>query len=139
MLGDRYIVWPGYFEGTLSALDTKSMCTIDAVKYDHVEIDPITLICGSITCFVTVHGGLDLLLWNDFSGPVKRMKTYSEPVSSIFIATADTIVAGLADGSVVTGSRTYIDHAIGGVSVYPSCSGFFSVGTEGSLVNHCMT
>lgn len=139
VLCDRYIVWPGYFEGTLSALDTKSICTIDAVKYDHIEIDPITLICGSNTCFVTVHGCLDLLLWNDLSGPLRRLRTYSEPVSSIFITPTDAIVAGLADGSVVTCDRTYIDHAIGGVSVYPSCSGFFSVGTEGSLVNHCMT
>jgi WD40 repeat protein len=141
VLGDRYLAWPGYFEGSLSAMDTRVLSVVDSVRYDNVDIDPITIVCGvgSSACFVTVHGGLDLLLWKDMSGPVRRLTTFAEPVTSLFISSDDAdVVAGLADGSVVAtsgaSSKVFVDHALGGAAVAPSPGGFYSVGSEGSLV-----
>ena len=145
VLGDQYLAWAGYFEGSLSAIDTRNLAPIDSVRYDHVDVDPITLVsgAGSSKCFVTVHGGLDLLLWKDMTGPERRLTTFAEPVTSLFILSEEAdVVAGLADGSVVASvgvaSRTFVDHALGGAAVAPSAAGFFSVGSEGSLVCHAL-
>lgn len=139
VLDDHFLVWPGYYEGSLAAIDARSMKVLDPVKFDHLEVDPVTAVASSSSSFVTVHGALDVLIWTDVaSGPERRVKTYEEPVSSILLTDRGELVAGLMDGSVAVDveedSRVFVDHVPGRVLVSASARGVYSLGAEGCLV-----
>ena len=141
VLHDRFLVWPGYFDGTLAVLDTVDLRTLEPVKYSHLEVDPVSCIASAASWFVTLHGGLDVLLWNDAKAPpLRHLQTFRNPISSIAVSPSEKIIAGCCDGSVFVdadGEEVYVDHAVGPVAVSPGAgSGFFSVGVEGSLVRH---
>lgn len=146
VLGDKYLIWPGYFKGTLSVLDVDEMRVLEPVKYTDVEVDPVTYIASSQTWFVTLHGGLDLLLWKDMKKPTKRLRTFENPVNSIAIRGSEKLlVIGCSDGTVRTRSQeddetvdSEIDvfHSVGDVAVAANDKRGYSVGIDGSLVKH---
>ena len=141
VLNDRYLVWPGYFDGTLAVMDTVELRSYEPVRFSHLEVDPVSDIASSKAWFVTLHGGLDVLQWNDVKdGPARRVKTFQNPITSLAVSVNDRLVAGCADGTVFVDeddSDVFVDHALGPVSVAPAArSGFYSLGVEGSLVRH---
>lgn len=146
VMNDRYLVWPGYFDGTLSVMDTVEMLSHEPVRYSHLEVDPVTDIATSATWFCTLHGGLDVLLWNDVrNGPFRCIKTFQNPVTSLMVCDGARLVSGCADGTVLVnddageGGGVHVDHALGPVSLAPAeRSWFYSLGVDGSLVLHAL-
>lgn len=141
VLNDRYMVWPGYFDGTLAVMDTVELRSHTPLRYSHLEVDPITDIATSSAWFVTLHGGLDVLMWNDVKdGPRRCVKTFQNPVASVVITAEGRMVAGCADGTVFADDedgKVFVDHSLGPVTVVnASGGGFYSLGVESSLVRH---
>ena len=140
VLDDRYLVWPGYFDGTLSVLDTMELRSFEPVGYSRLEVDPVSDIASSRAWFVTLHGKLDTLLWNGVKeGPSRRLNTFRDPVASLAVSPGGgKLVAGCSDGTVHVEdeeTETYVDHSLGPVSVVVAGdSTVYSMGAEGSLV-----
>ena len=143
VMGGRFLVRPGYREGTVSVMDAVRMTPVGSIDYTFMESDPISSICCGKDWFYTLHGGMDLLRWKDVtSPPADRIMTYSDPVTSVFIADSDGVRdrfgVGIVDGSVAVegeGSEPvrHMNHMAGRVSVATTDAGCFSVGVEGRV------
>ncbi|AUF82304.1 WD40 repeat-containing protein [Tetraselmis virus 1] len=141
VLGDRFMVRGGYKSGTLSVMDSVRMTPMGSLDFTAMEDDPITKICSASDSFFTLHAGMDLLKWvNVTDGPVQKVRTYSNPVSSICsYDNEDKFLIGMIDGSVKIDEnekddRKQMNHSVGPVDVCMTDGGAYSLGTERRLM-----
>nr|WRJ69814.1 WD40 repeat-containing protein [Oceanusvirus sp.] len=141
VLGDRFMVRPGYREGTLGVLDAVRMTPMGNLDFSATEADPVSSICASHNAFFTLHGGMDLLRWNNVTdGPVSRVRTYLNPVTSIVaLRGEERFLVGMIDGSVMEegeneGHPFLMNHSVGPVTVVDTAAGGYSVGVESRLM-----